>query len=158
MPAAPLTLGLIIAGRGVKPAVAMKVLSRKVAFVVIAVIAVVTIVSCRKLFFAKQRFTLVILEYAEVPDEARFKHALKKLKDNGGECEIAFLRKEGEKANENYCNELDVAVKTDKIIKSEVANSAAAGESAVNDPNAMNKVTSANPTDIKDVLDALATP
>jgi hypothetical protein len=158
VPAAPLTLGLIIASRGVKPAVAMKTLSRKVAFVVLAVIAVITIVSCRQLFFAKQRFTLVILQYAEVPDEARFKDALRKLKKNGGECAITFLRKEGEKANENYCNELDVAVKTDKIIKSEVANSAAARESAVNDPNAMNKVTSANPTDIKDVLDALATP
>jgi hypothetical protein len=134
----------------------MKTLSGKVAFVILAVMVVVTIVSCRQFFFAKKKYTLVILEYAEVPDEVAFKSALKKLKKNGGDCAITFLRREGEKANSNYCNELDVGLKTDKIIKSEVANSAAARESAANDPNAMYKVTSADPKDIIDVLNTLS--
>jgi hypothetical protein len=159
VPAAPLTLGLIIAARGVKPAVAMKTLSRTFVFVVLAVIAVVTLIGCPpKHAFTKQKFALVIGEYAEVRDEDAFKKALKILKKNGGLCEIKFLRKEGEEPNKNYCKELDVGLKTDKVTKAEVANSAAVGESTANDPHASYKVQSANPTEIEAVLDAFASP
>ncbi|SRR6266566_1313158 len=136
----------------------MKTLSGTFAFVVLAVIAVVTILSCRaKHAFADQKFTLYIGEYAEVPDadEDAFKNALKKLKKNGGQCDIKFLRKEGEEPIKDYCDKLDLSLKTDKVTKSEVANSAAAGESTANDPNVTYKVTSANPTDIEDVLKKL---
>jgi hypothetical protein len=136
----------------------MKTLPRTFALVVLAVIAVVTILSCRLVqhaFLGKQKFILFIGEYAEVPDEDAFKNALKKLKKNGGKCSITFLRKEGEQPNEKYCEQLDVGLRTDKATKSEVANSAAAGESTANDPYATYKVTSANPTDIEDVLKTL---
>ena len=136
----------------------MKTLSGTFALIVLAVIAMVTIVSCRLIrhaFLGEQKFILFIGEYAEVSDEDGFKDALKKLKKNGGQCDIKFLRKEGEQPNEKYCEQLDVGLKTDKVTKSEVANSAAAGESTANDPNATYKVTSANPTDIEDVLKKL---
>jgi hypothetical protein len=141
---------------GVKPAGAMKTPSGTFAFVVLAIIAAVTILSCRALLvFQGQKFSLSIKAYASVRDEDAFKNALKKLKKNGGKCAITFLRKEGEQPNNHYCDELDLGLKTDKVTKSEVANSAAAGESMVHDPMVTYKVSSANPTDIEDVLKAL---
>jgi hypothetical protein len=142
---------------GVKPAGAMKTLSGTFAFVVLAVIGLVTLISCpAKFAFTEQKFTLHFKE-AEVRDEDAFKNALKTLKKHGGQCYIKFVRKDGETIKD-YCDKLDVDLKTDKVTKSEVANSAAAGESAANDPYATYKVTSADPTDIKTVLDAFASP
>jgi hypothetical protein len=133
----------------------MKTLSGTFAFVVLGVIVVVTILSCRaKHAYADQKFTLYIGEYAEVPetDEDAFKKALKKLKKNGGQCDITFLRKAGEQPIKDYCDKLDISLKTDKVTKSELASSAAAGESATNDPNVTNRVSSNDATDFKDVV------
>jgi hypothetical protein len=101
---------------------------------------------------AQQKFTLYIGEYAGVPDAEQdaFKKALEKLKKNGGQCELTFLRKEGEQPIKGYCDNL--SLKTDKVTKSELASSAAAGESAANDPNLTYRVSSNDATDFKDVV------
>ena len=49
-------------------------------------------------------------------------------------------------------------IRTVKVTKSKAADNIAAGQSAANDPNVMHKVQSPDPGDIKQVLDALATP
>jgi hypothetical protein len=149
------SLGLIIVGRRVKPAV-MKTLYRTLAFVVLAVIAVVTLIGCPpKHAFTEQKFALVIAPYAEVADEGGFKKALKTIKDKGGVCDIKFLPAEGATLDKEYCKHLDVSLRTDKVTKSEVVTRAAAGEAMANDPHASYKVQSANPEDIIEVLKTL---
>jgi hypothetical protein len=147
VPAAPLTLGLIIAARGVKPAVIMKTLSGTFAFVVLAVIAVVTLIGCPpKHAFTEQKFTLHFKE-AEVPDEEAFKKALTGLKEHGGQYRLRL------KHNNEVTDPYDpLSLKTDKVTKSEVANRAAAGESTA---SISYKVTSADPTDIEGVVKTL---
>jgi hypothetical protein len=49
-------------------------------------------------------------------------------------------------------------IRTVKVTKSKAADNIAGGESAVNDPNVMHRIQSPDPGDIKQVLDALATP
>jgi hypothetical protein len=46
-------------------------------------------------------------------------------------------------------------IRTVKVTKSKVADDLAVGESAANDPNAMHRIQSSEPGDIKKVLDAL---
>jgi hypothetical protein len=142
--------------RGAKPPDVMKTLSRTFAFVVLAVIAAVTLISCPQFFSKKgQKFTLIIGEYAEVADEEGFKKALKALKHNGNVCDIKFLPAEGATLDPDYCKHLDVSLKTDKVTKSEVATRAAVGNVAAGDPHATYKVTSADPTEIAAVLNTL---
>src|SRR6266487_4518201 len=105
----------------------MKTLSGTFAFVVLAVIAVVTLISC--------------------PAKYAFKKALKALKEHGGQYKIRL------KHNNEVTDPYDpLSLKTDKVTKSEVANRAAAGESTA---SITYKVTSADPTDVEGVLKTL---
>jgi hypothetical protein len=158
-------LGLIIPGRGVKPAVAMKTLSGTFAFVALAVIAIVTILSCQtKLPYAYRRPEyrignpdVVPRRYVELknPDRDDFRDALVILKYNGGDCQIYFLRSSRDKEIFNYCDKIQVRLKTDKIRKSEAANHARAEESAANDPHATYRVASPSQADIDRVKQTL---
>jgi hypothetical protein len=164
------SLGLIIAARGVKPAVAMKTLSGTLAFVVLAVIAIVTILSCQTLHYANRRPEHIIgnpdvspRQYRELKKplpqgEDDFRAALKTLKKNGGDCQIYFLRKYGADEVFNYCDDIHVSLKTDKITRSEAANRVGADESTANDPHATYRIASPSQPDIDAVLQTLKQP
>jgi hypothetical protein len=125
----------------------MKTLSGTFAFVVLAVIVVVTLISCpAKPAFTEQKFTLHFKE-AEVPDEDAFKKALTVLKEHGGQYKLRL------KHNNEVTDPYDpLSLKTDKATKSEVANRAAAGEPTA---SITYRVTSADPTDIEGVVKTL---
>jgi hypothetical protein len=76
---------------------------------------------------------------------------LNKAKQNGGECHITYLDKDGGKPDSNYCQERAVTLKTDRVIKSELASNRGRDSSAANDPNLMHKVSSPDLTDITDI-------
>lgn len=161
------TLGLIIAGSGVKPAVAMKTQFRIFAFVVFAVIAVAAILSCQnQLQYANRRPECRIGDpeasptpiYRELKKplpqgETDFRNALTILKSNGGDCEIYFLRHPGEDPEFNYCDK--ISVKTHKVTKSEAAKHSVGNESAGNDPHATYRVASPHQVDIDRVIATL---
>jgi hypothetical protein len=138
---------LLIQAHAVKPSGIMKTLFGTLAFVVLAVIAVVTLISCpAKPAFTEQKFTLHFKE-AEVPDEDAFKKALTTLKEHGGQYRLRL--KHNNKVTDPYD---PLSLKTDKATKSEVANRTAAGESTA---SITYRVTSADPTDIEGVIKTL---
>jgi hypothetical protein len=163
------SLGLIIVGWRVKPAV-MKTLYRTLAFVVLAVIVTLVIGSWFLTYRlvpnqkADHKLFLIIginplfgePKYVDWTSEHDFDDALKQVCQNGGTYKIRKLKAEHEKPYDAIpCPEI---LKTVKVTKSKVADDAAAGESAANDPNVMNKVAVAveNKDDMKKVLDALS--
>lgn len=95
-------------------------------------------------------------KYAEFknPDGVDFDKALNTLAKNGGQYCIRFLSKPGAKPEEPYKPHHLASIKTDKVIKSEVAN-AATDASAANDPNAVYRITSDSQTDIDAVMATL---
>ncbi|PYX03678.1 MAG: hypothetical protein DMG85_19270 [Acidobacteria bacterium] len=126
---APSILGLLIKAHGAKPAV-MKTPSGTFAFVVLAVIVIVAVVSCRT-------YQIVVCLH-------------------GGNYDIRVLIKDGAPPIHPYKPCLHPgSIKTDRVTMSKVAQSAAAGESAGNDPNVTNRVAAANGEDIITVLNAL---
>jgi hypothetical protein len=162
------SLGLIIADRGVKPACAMKTLSGKVGFALLAVIAIIIVLTIRPLTFATptptpcpanlphRNFSLKIGgprpdDYVSV-DKGKLDAALAALGGNAV-YEIRFKSNEGH-VKDCYHPGDQVNTKTDKVIISEVAKNASAGGAAVNDPNLMHRIQSNDVTDIKKVLDA----
>jgi hypothetical protein len=136
----------------------MKTLSGIVGFVVVVVIGIVGSLAFRGAFamgsakqaFAAQKFALEMGRYVEV-EQPDFDNALKKLAGNGGQYDIEYLKEEGAPLK-HYRAGRHVSIKTDKVTKSELASSAAAGESAANDPNVTYRVTSNEATDFKDVV------
>jgi hypothetical protein len=155
-------LGLIIAGRGVKPAVTMKTLSRIFALVVLVGIVIVAVISCYQApaLVPNQKFLLYIgtktifkTTYVEWTTEDEFDEALKQVCQHGGTYEIRKLKADGEKPYDaKPCIEI---LKTVKVTKSKVADDAAAGASAANDPNATHKIAAVKEEDITKVLSAL---
>jgi len=162
---------LIIADRGVKPACAMKILSGKVGFALLAVIAIIIVLTIRPLTFATptpmptatpcppnlphRNFSLKIggpghEDYVSV-DKGKLDAALAAL---GGNAVYEIRFKDGGHVKDCYHPGDQVNIKTDKGIISEVAKNASAGGAAVNDPNAMHRIQSNDITDIKTVLDA----
>ena len=143
----------------------MKTLSRIFAFVALAVIVIVAVISCYQAptLVPNQKFLLYIgtkgifkTTYVEWTSEDQFDEALKQVCQHGGTYEIRKLKADGEKPYDaKPCIEI---LKTVKVTKSKVADDAAAGTSAGNDPNTVYKVAAASIEDIKTVLDALATP
>lgn len=147
----------------------MKTLYKTLAFVVLAVIVTLVIGSWfltyrlvpnqkpdHKLFLLIGTDTIFKTEYVYWTKEDDFDGALKQVCQNGGTYKIRKLKAEGEKPYDaTPCPEI---LKTVKVTKSKVADDAAAGESAANDPNVMNKIAVAveNKDDIKKVLDALS--
>ena len=172
------TLGLIIAAHGVKPAVAMKALSRTFSFVVLGVIVMVVVVSCcvfptipdpRIRSYSIDIGYRQRAQYVEWKgDGTNFKQALARVRGrNGGEYCICVIEKVGDKpyqytgskCPEDYkCtseNSPPINIRTVKVTKSKAADNKAAGESAVNDPNAAYRIRSPDPSDISEVLGAL---
>ena len=171
---------MIIAAHGVKPTVAMKALSRTFWFVVLGVIVMVVVVSCcvfpttpdpRITSYSidisyRQRDQHQYVEWKG--DGTNFKQALAQVRGRkGGEYCICVIEKVGDKpyqytgskCPEDYkCsseNSPPINVRTVKVTKSKTAYKIAAGESVANDPNAMHRVQSPDPGDIKNVLDQL---
>ena len=160
---------------GVKPAGAMKTLSGRFRFVVLAVIVIVVVVSCcyfpsipdpRISSYAveiggKQR----VPPYVEWKDKDDFDKALAQVRANpkGKICVCVLESSNGtpylhKLNNDCHSEEKDCPserIRTVKVTKSKAADNIAAGESAANDPNAMHRIQSPDPGDIKKVLDAL---
>ena len=141
----------------------MKTRSGTFAFVAFAVLATVVVVSCSVQLVPNQKLLLYIgtktlfkTTYVEWTTEDQFDEALKQVCQHGGTYEIRKLKADGEKPYDaRPCIEI---LKTVKVTKSKVADDAAAGASAGNDPHVTMKVAAASIEDVKRVLDALATP
>jgi len=98
-----------------------------------------------------------------------FKQALDQVRLKGGEYCICIIETSGGKPyryHDSKCpgdyrcpsppeNTPPINIRTVKVTKSKAADNIAAGESAVNDPNAFYRVRSPDPGDINKVLDAL---
>jgi hypothetical protein len=136
----------------------MKTRSGTFVFIVLTVIAVVAVLSFRAFAAGSKqhtdppkKFTLKIgrtaTDYLDV-NKDEFNDALSKLASNGGEYEIGFKDDQGKVTDPYHA----LNIKTDKVTTSKVAQNAAAGESAANDPNAVHVLKSDNATDVKNVL------
>jgi hypothetical protein len=157
---------LIIADHRVKPAVVMKALFGTFAVVVSAGIAIVAVLSCHTQLTSAKRPEYRFgdpdahpRKYVElkngINDEGTFRAALRTLKKNEGDCQIYFLRQPKEKEEFNYCDAINVSLKTDNVIKSVVANSVRPEESTGNDPHATYRVASPNGADIEVIKELL---
>src|SRR2546423_403637 len=94
--------------------------------------------------------------YVELKDgvdvgEPKLRDALAKAKHNGGKCEITFLRSANATPEPHYCDNIHASMKTDKVIRSELAGNRGHDSSSANDPNMMHRVTSPFFNDITDV-------
>jgi hypothetical protein len=150
----------------------MKTLSVRFRFVVIGVIAIVAVVSC--CYFpsipdirissysvdigSKQR----VPRYVEWKDKDKFDAALDQVcaAHAAHHATYDFYVKLDDKADPIHpykdCRSNPPGnIRTVKVTKSKVADDIAVGESAANDPNAMHRIQSSDPNDIKKVLDAL---
>ena len=145
----------------------MKTLSGTFAFVVLAVIAIVTLPSCCKQVSKAEAKQLVYLEfgkegtkaedetkYVELEgDHKNFFDALCALKKKDGCIKVGYL-------NEARGKEIDAcadpcspkSINTDKITTSGVARTGPTEESSAYDPHAVYRVQSNSPKDIKEVL------
>ena len=149
----------------------MKTLSVRFRFVVIGVIAIVAVVSC--CYFPSipdKRISSYSVEigseqraiYREWKDKNEFDAALDQVCAThvAHHATYDFHVKLDDKANDIYpykkCRSNPPGnIRTVKVTKSKVADDIAVGESAANDPNAMHRIQSSDPGDIKKVLDAL---
>jgi len=137
----------------------MKTLSRTFVFVVLAVIAIVAVLTFRAVAQSPQpaaakKFTLNIgrttTDYVDVTSKEAFIKALTPFGDD--QYEINFLDHPGAPV-EHYPPRPKISIKTDKVTRSELAQRAPAGESAANDPSVTTHLSSDSATDIKSVLD-----
>jgi hypothetical protein len=153
----------------------MKTLSKTGAFIVLAVIAIVATVAFRAFSAATPTTTpcspafthpkKIVKEiggpgpnnYAELknPDGVNLDNALNTLKKNGGQYCIRFLSKPSARPEEPYKPHHLASIKTDKVTKSEVANTTATDASAANDPNVVYRITSDYQKDIDGVTTTL---
>jgi hypothetical protein len=147
-------LGLPIQTRRVKPVGIMKTRSGTITFVVLAVVAIVVVITFRAFAQPTQpgkKFVLNIgrtgQDYLDV-DKPRFDEELKKLESHGGQYEIGFKHDDGHVTDPYHA----LNIKIDKVTTSKVAQNAAAGKSAANDPNVVHLLRSDNATDVKNVL------
>jgi hypothetical protein len=150
----------------------MKTLSRTFRVVVLTVIVIVVVVSCRNFpsipntipFFgvdighlplANRKDNVAI--YVRWKDEGKFKAALEQVCGHHGEYDLWILRDHNEKdhwkkiCSPNYPRN----IRTVKVTRSKAADNIAAGEPAANDPNVMHRVQSPDPGDITTVLNTL---
>ena len=146
----------------------MKTLSRTFAFILLAIVAIVTFVSCLSKFATNYKYDQPIgnpnhyRTFKKGDDnESDFRRALIALKRNGGDCEITFLHTGPHHTPEpahyrDICQHGGtVNLKTDRVIKSKTANNTAAGQPAPNDPNVTWHVMSNSQGDINAVLNTL---
>jgi hypothetical protein len=146
----------------------MKTLSRTFAILLLAIIAIVTFVSCLSTFTANYKYEQKIGNPSAVPpvyrgfkkgadDDSDFRAALIALKKNGGACEITILHPGPHQTPQpGYCLHIPVNLKTDRVIKTKAAKKTAAEESAANDPNVTWRVQSNYEGDITKVMDTLS--
>jgi len=136
--------------------VVMKTLSGTFTVVVLTVIAIVAVLSCRaQQAFAHKIFVLNFGgptkdDYVEVKSQSTFDDALNTLAKD--QYKIRFKDDHGV-VTDPYHPHPHLSIKTDKVTTSEIAQSAPGGESAANDPHATYKVSSNSATDIQKVLD-----
>jgi hypothetical protein len=158
-------LVLIIADRGVKPALVMKAPSARFAFIGSTAIVMILFGCCIQQPTG-QLFEVTIGDPNAKPpkfvelkngleDEPALRAALGRVKAHGGLCQIEFLRHDGEEPDRHYCDQIPARLKTERIIKSAAANKAARDSSAANDPHVTYKIASSDPTDITGVLNLL---
>jgi hypothetical protein len=152
----------------------MKTLSVRFRFVVTGVIVLVAIVSCCNFTCIRDtRISSYSVEigrqraprYVEWKDPDQFKNVLNQVCANGGEYCLCVVMTAGadpiypyHPCPRTHCPRYDCPtenIRTVKVTKSKAADNIAAGESAVNDPNATYRIQSPNPGDIIKVLDAL---
>jgi len=171
-------LSLIIAARGVKPAVAMKTISGRFWFVVFGVIVIVAVGSCCCLPHIPANIPAIASYSVEIGNQGKgpkyvpwkqpdFDNALKQVlgnpRGNGKICICVLESSQGSPHKHPLNNDNDCLnyhcysekIRTVKVTKSKVADAIAAGGSAANDPSVMHRVQSSDPDDIKKVLDAL---
>ena len=166
---------MIIAARGVKPAVAMKTLSGLFALVVIAVITAVVVVGCCDFPFIPGIATYSVeiggaqkaSTYVELKDKGKFDAALAHIRGQkrGSYC-LCVMWKPSDTPHpydsHNKCPEYYKCppgkIKTVKVTKAKAADNIAARESVANDPHVTYRVQSTDPKVISAVLAALATP
>ena len=145
----------------------MKTLYGTVGFLVLAVIAIVTLLSCQtQLGSANRRKEKrignpdanppVYVEFKKGEDP--FHDALMALKKKKGDCQIFLLKTARDTPVFNYCDQIPSHLKTDKIIKSAAANNARPEESIANDPNVTYRIASTSQEDINAVLNTLNMP
>ena len=144
---------------GVKPAGAMKTPSGTFTFGIILAIVILAVVSCVTQIVPNQQVLIELgsdTTYAEWKDQPTFDKALAQVCQHGGYYDLTVLVKVGDQPIHPYkpCGP-SLNIRTVKITKSKVADHAATGESAANDPNAMHKIASAYIDDGKAVLNAL---
>jgi len=94
--------------------------------------------------------TYVELKDASHDGQVKLHGKLNKAKDKGGKCEIKFLAQDGGTPDPDYCQHT-VTLKTDRVIKSELASNRGRDSSAANDPNLMHRVSSPDPQDITEI-------
>jgi hypothetical protein len=166
---------LIIAERGVKPALVMKTLSVRFRFVITGVIAMLAVVSCcyfPSISGTTAYATVVIGElggkkpkYVEWKKKEDFDNALARVHANS-KAKICVCVLESPNATpyphelNNDCRSEETPcpserIRTVKVTKFKAADNIAAGESVANDPNVMHRVQSPDPGDIKKILDTL---
>jgi hypothetical protein len=148
-----------------KPVSIMKALSGTFAFVVLAVIAIVTLPSCSRKedsgkVLTDKTFTLKIgktpEDFVNVTNKDDFIEALRRCGERN--IDIRFKVRDGGDI-EKYPplpHSAKTGIKTDKVTTSEMAQNAPAEESSAYDPNAVHRVTSNSKEDIMNVLDTLS--
>ena len=146
----------------------MKTLSRTFAFILLAIVAIVTFVSCLSQFATNYKYDQPIgnpnhyRTFKKGDDnDSDFRQKLIDLKKRGGCCEITFLHTGAHHTPKpGYYSDIcdhcgNINLKTDRVIKSKTANNTAAGQPAANDPNVTWHVMSNSQEDIKAVTDTL---
>jgi hypothetical protein len=161
---------LIFVARGVKPAVTMKALSRRFRFVVLGVIVMVVVVSCVCVFPTVKDSRITLYEvaiggpprnppYVEWTTQQNFDNALDKVcwSRGHGHAWYEFYTDTNRTHLYKPCPAPPATgkIRTVKVTKSKAADKIAGVEPAANDANALWRVRSADPGDIKTVLDAL---
>jgi hypothetical protein len=154
----------------------MKTLSGTFAFVALAVIVIVAVVSCCNFPFITDTKSYAYVQighelrakipkrtYVEWKDQTKFDKALEQVRGHNGEYCLCVMMNPDDKPHPydsyNNCPPGYKCppgnIRTVKVTKSKAADNIAAGESAVNDPNVTYRVQSPVPGDIIKVLDAL---
>jgi hypothetical protein len=139
----------------------MKTLSGTFAFIVVAVMAILAVVSFRSFAAGSKtsavgahKFKLKIgktqTDYVDVDTNA-LKQILNRPTFSKDGIDIDYLEAPG-KPVQHWPPVPPLSIKTDKVTTSEVARNASAGESVANDPNVTRFLSSDNKTDIIDVL------
>jgi hypothetical protein len=139
----------------------MKLLLTTSALLGLAAAAIIAVASCCTQLIPPNQNVEMLLgdphakppKYVELKPgaEGKLRAALAKIKGHNGICEIIFLDHPNGTANPHYCENIDVRLKTDRVIKSAAAKNTGAGNSAANDPNLMHRIASPYPADISDV-------